>query len=225
MRGVVTLAAVLALPEETPHRGMLLLVAFVVVVGTLSLQGLTLPALARRARAARPRPGRGRPGPGRAASECPGPASSGWTASGPTDDPRRGRGVAAQQVRRSAVSSAWERLGRPHDEYEPPTAAYLRLRLAMLESERAALIKARDEGRYDDEVLRAGTTVLDVEESLLDRAELSNERLAERPRPGARGAGLRAPAGGADAGQAAGRRTGARSACGTGRRGCTCGCA
>jgi len=32
------------------------------------------------------------------------------------------------------VASAWERLGRPHEEYEPPTATYLRLRLAMLDS-------------------------------------------------------------------------------------------
>jgi CPA1 family monovalent cation:H+ antiporter len=48
----------------------------------------------------------------------------------------------------------------------------------MLEAERTALIAARDAGRYDDDVLRAVTAVLDVEESLLDRTELRHERIA-----------------------------------------------
>ncbi|GMA88633.1 hypothetical protein GCM10025868_38830 [Angustibacter aerolatus] len=47
MRGVVTLAAAFALPQETPHRGTLLLVAFAVVIGTLGLQGATLPLVAK----------------------------------------------------------------------------------------------------------------------------------------------------------------------------------
>ncbi len=50
MRGVVTLAAVFLLPEETPQRSLLRLAAFVVVAGTLLLQGLTLPWLVRRLR-------------------------------------------------------------------------------------------------------------------------------------------------------------------------------
>ncbi|WP_245234025.1 Na+/H+ antiporter [Mycobacterium sp. PS03-16] len=48
MRGVVTLAAVLALPPDFPHRERLLFFAFVVIVVTLLLQGLTLPWLVRR---------------------------------------------------------------------------------------------------------------------------------------------------------------------------------
>ena len=47
MRGVVTLAAALTLPEETPLRAELIVIALVVTVGTLLLQGLTLPSLAR----------------------------------------------------------------------------------------------------------------------------------------------------------------------------------
>lgn len=42
MRGIVTLAAALALPADFPHRDFALLTAFVVVLGTLVLQGLTL---------------------------------------------------------------------------------------------------------------------------------------------------------------------------------------
>ena len=42
MRGIVTLAAALALPEAFPGRDVIQLTAFVVVVGTLVIQGLTL---------------------------------------------------------------------------------------------------------------------------------------------------------------------------------------
>jgi CPA1 family monovalent cation:H+ antiporter len=48
MRGVVTLAAVLALPAGFPERDRLIFIAFVVITVTLLLQGLTLPALVHR---------------------------------------------------------------------------------------------------------------------------------------------------------------------------------
>src|SRR4029079_16889103 len=48
MRGVVTLAAALLLPVNTLNRDVLVLIAVVVTVGTLLIQGTTLPALARR---------------------------------------------------------------------------------------------------------------------------------------------------------------------------------
>ena len=42
MRGIVTLAASYALPTDFPHRDLIVLTAFCVVVGTLVLQGMTL---------------------------------------------------------------------------------------------------------------------------------------------------------------------------------------
>jgi len=48
MRGIVTLAAALALPEGFPYRDLLVLVAFCVVLGTLVVQGLTLRPLVQR---------------------------------------------------------------------------------------------------------------------------------------------------------------------------------
>jgi monovalent cation/hydrogen antiporter len=42
MRGIVTLATALALPGEFPHRNLIVLTAFLVVLGTLTIQGLTL---------------------------------------------------------------------------------------------------------------------------------------------------------------------------------------
>lgn len=42
MRGIVTLAAAFALPEDFPYRDLMLLTAFTVVLGSLVIQGLTL---------------------------------------------------------------------------------------------------------------------------------------------------------------------------------------
>lgn len=47
MRGVVTLAAAQTLPRDTEDRPLLVLVAFIVAVGSLMLQGFTLPWLVR----------------------------------------------------------------------------------------------------------------------------------------------------------------------------------
>jgi CPA1 family monovalent cation:H+ antiporter len=47
MRGIVSLAAAMALPVTFPYRDLILLTAFSVVVGTLVLQGLTLAPLLR----------------------------------------------------------------------------------------------------------------------------------------------------------------------------------
>ncbi len=56
MRGVVTLAAVFLLPEETPQREVLRLAAFAVVAGTLLVNGTTLPWLVRALRLPAPDP-------------------------------------------------------------------------------------------------------------------------------------------------------------------------
>jgi monovalent cation/hydrogen antiporter len=47
MRGIVSLAAALALPHDFPHRDLIVLTAFCVVLGTLAIQGLTLKPLLR----------------------------------------------------------------------------------------------------------------------------------------------------------------------------------
>jgi monovalent cation/hydrogen antiporter len=47
MRGIVSLAAVLALPSAFPYRDLIVLTAFTVVLGTLIIQGLTLKPLLR----------------------------------------------------------------------------------------------------------------------------------------------------------------------------------
>lgn len=47
MRGIVSLAAALALPSAFPYRDLIVLTAFCVVLGTLTIQGLTLKPLLR----------------------------------------------------------------------------------------------------------------------------------------------------------------------------------
>lgn len=47
MRGIVTLAAAMAIPQAFPYRDLIVLTAFAVVLGTLAIQGLTLKPLLR----------------------------------------------------------------------------------------------------------------------------------------------------------------------------------
>ena len=47
MRGIVSLAAAMALPPAFPYRDLIVLTAFSVVLGTLVIQGLTLAPLLR----------------------------------------------------------------------------------------------------------------------------------------------------------------------------------
>jgi monovalent cation/hydrogen antiporter len=47
MRGIVSLAAAMALPPAFPYRNLIVLTAFAVVLGTLVIQGLTLKPLLR----------------------------------------------------------------------------------------------------------------------------------------------------------------------------------
>ncbi len=177
MRGVVTLAAAFSLPESTPQRGVLLLAAFVVVVGTLALQGLTLPALV--SRMGLPAPDAAEDALQRAAllTEVASAGEARLQAERSQNDPQDVVDQLTERSRRRA-DVAWERLGRATSEYEPPTAAYVRLRLAMLDAERLAVVRARDEGRFDNEVLRSVQAVVDIEESLLDRTEVQTERLS-----------------------------------------------
>ncbi|MGW5310586.1 Na+/H+ antiporter [Nocardia thailandica] len=168
MRGVVTLAAVLLLPESTPQLPVLELLALVVVGGTLLLQGSSLPWLVRRL---------GVRGPSRgedalAKADLLQRASSAGLAElergiGPHTPPAVVESLRQRLVWRT--NAAWERLGRPENEVATPTAEYRRLRLAMLAAERSAVLAVRDAGGADYEVLQHVLARLDLEESMIDR--------------------------------------------------------
>ncbi|HSF98590.1 MAG TPA: cation:proton antiporter, partial [Ornithinibacter sp.] len=165
MRGVVTLAAALTLPDETPLRAELVVIALVVTVGTLLLQGLTLPRLARALDVRGPDP--------RQDALVEATVLGATTGAGlrlieadPAADPAA---VAAIRDQASArVNRSWERLGTlgPGDD-ETPSEAHARLRTVMIREERAELMRIRDEGHVDHAVLSAVLGQLDAEETAL----------------------------------------------------------
>ncbi len=170
MRGVVTLAAAFVLPADTPQRAVLVLAAFVVVAGTLAVQGMTLPPLIRRLRLPRPDP-----------------AEDALQEAAVLHDMTRAALAKLEELRRpedppevierlrdrlqGRSDAAWEQLGRQSALAETPSDAYRRLRVQLLEAERDVFLKARDRGSADDAVLRRVLARLDIEESMLDRDE------------------------------------------------------
>lgn len=182
MRGVVSLAAAFAIPlttdsdEPFPARDEIVFLTFAVVVGTLLLQGTTLPLVIRwlgvrsndrqadliAMAGAQDRAGR------KAMARL-----KELTQQLPEGDPRREQAEALGNWVRARKSQAWEQLGRGPDQIgESPTSAYRRMRLEVLRVQRESLIDDRDAGLIDDEVLRRALRQLDLTEGVLtDRME------------------------------------------------------
>jgi Na+/H+ antiporter len=170
MRGVVTLAAAFVLPADTPQRAVLVLVAFVVVAGTLVLHGTTLPVLVRRLRLPPPDPAEDALQEAAVFNDMTRAALEELDKIKTPDDPEDIVERLRDRLQHRA-DSAWEQLGRQSALTETPSDAYRRLRLKLLEVERAQFLKARDSGQADDDVLRRILERLDIEESMLDREE------------------------------------------------------
>jgi CPA1 family monovalent cation:H+ antiporter len=168
MRGVVSLAAASSVPAAVPGRDLVLLLAFAVTVGTLLIQGLSLPWLIRKL---------GVHGDEDFADTLA-EAQAAHTASLAavtrldelTNDEDDNTPVhIVDKLRAMAENSgnaAWERLGR--QDIESPATAYRRLRLEMLGAQRGVYLDARNSGEIDDEVLRKVLRELDLEEARLD---------------------------------------------------------
>jgi monovalent cation/hydrogen antiporter len=168
MRGVVTLAAAFVLPADTPQRAVLLLAAFVVVAGTLLIQGMTLPGLIRRLRLPPPDPAEDALQEAAVLNDMTRVALSKLEEIRGPDDPDE----VIRRLRdrlRDRTDSAWEQLGRRSTLAETPSDAYRRLRLELLDAEREEFLRARSNGTADDVVLRRVLARLDIEESMLDR--------------------------------------------------------
>jgi CPA1 family monovalent cation:H+ antiporter len=160
VRGVVTLAAVFLLPPSTPERAVLQLFAFVVVIGTL-LIALPMPRLLR---------------------------ASGAVISA-SDQERieaellmaEAKSAGLELVRRDAIADTDERVierltadaefvsasvdGGEVLGGESLNAAYARLRIALFQAERQAVLRARAEGRYQEAAVRTVMQILDAEET------------------------------------------------------------
>jgi Na+/H+ antiporter len=174
MRGVVTLAAVFLLPSSVPEREVLVLIAFVVTVGTLMIQGLTIPTLVRLLDV---------PGPDRhedhlqEATVFQAVTDAGLAYLDHDVEGTVGDDVLLRLRERAAnrTNAVWERLGG----LETPSAQYSRLRAAMLREERKELLRIRGLGSVDQAILQRVMNALDVEESILDRLS-EGETTADR---------------------------------------------
>ena len=182
MRGIVSLAAALALPETMasgapfPFREEIIVLTFAVILSTLVLQGLTLTPLIRaldleqddtleveethaREEAARA-----------ALARLEQLAAAPWA---PPDQVERLRARYAQQL----LHTSPLQLG---DGDAAARAAYRRLRHETLNAERRALIALRDQGVISDEVLHRLEQALDVEAMRIGLGEVRlDDRSAE----------------------------------------------
>ncbi len=165
MRGVVTLAAALTLPESTPHRPVLVLTALVVTVGTLAVQGFSLPWLARRLQVSGPDP---REDALQEATVLQATTAAGLAAVEALPDADPAVVAALRTQSQARVNRVWERLGTGGDlTSETPSETYRRLRLAMIGAERVKLGAIRGRGQVDQQVLADVQRALDAEEAAL----------------------------------------------------------
>lgn len=171
MRGVVTIAAAFLLPENTPERDAIIFIALVVTVGTLALQGFSLGWVAGRLglHAPDPREDALQQAQLVQAAVTAGRSRLGEIMQEEDDLPEE----IVQQLRQQGDRRAnlvWERLGGGL-QVETPTQTYRRLRMQMLQSERAKVLHMRDKGVMDHEVLDEAMRYLDVEESTITVSE------------------------------------------------------
>ncbi|MFE6763357.1 MULTISPECIES: Na+/H+ antiporter [unclassified Streptomyces] len=182
MRGVVSLAIAFSVPLVTadgaafPARNLVLFLTFTTVIGTLVVQGLTLPVLVRVLKL----PGRDRQAETLAEAQAQNEAST--AAEARLDDlltdernrlpqPLADRLRTVLERRRNAV---WERLGAANPVTgESADDTYRRLAGEMIETEREVFVRLRDERRIDDEMMRTLLRRLDLEEAAAYREESS----------------------------------------------------
>ena len=167
MRGVVTLAAAFAIPEEFAYRETLILVALVVAAGTLFMQGSTLPWLVRRLRLTAPDAREDALARAALFEKATVAGLERLDAHIGDDDPFDTLGALRMRAAQRNTA-AWERLGGTSSADETPSEAYSRLRLEMLEAEREKVLSVRSTGTIPHEVVEDVLTALDVEESMLD---------------------------------------------------------
>jgi Na+/H+ antiporter len=174
MRGAVTIAAALLIPLETetgaPFEGRDLIVffAFAVVLGTLVLQGLTLPAVIRALgleadeSTAEAEEAHARIRAAEAALErLDRLTGESWVRD---DTAERVRGAYQFRIDRFAARFDPEGDGK----IERRSLKYQKLRRELLDAERQAVVELRNAGEISDEVMRLVERDLDLEVSRLD---------------------------------------------------------
>ena len=169
MRGVITVAAAQSLPDDTPFRPQVVLIAFVVAGTTLLAQGLTLPRVIRALKI---------PGDDPAADRAEyADLLADLAAQGEEvlDDPGLARpdgrpydGDVLDRVREAALARASFAEATEPDTVSPRDQ-YRYLMLRILAAERAELLVARSAGRYRSRTLTRAQRALDLMEATLQQ--------------------------------------------------------
>lgn len=172
LRGVLTLAAALSLPETIengspfPHRDMILFLAFSVIVVTLVGQGLTLPYLTRKLRVCAPAETGREENLARRALLSAAMEELSRLALDATDSgssPDRERSI---KMLRNAYKQRLEALQREEDreaeDDAPNTRAFATLAGHLRRTERQELIRLQAEGQVSDNTLRKLERELDL---------------------------------------------------------------
>jgi monovalent cation/hydrogen antiporter len=171
MRGVISLAAALALPLQTasgvpfPDRDLMIFLTFCVILATLVVQGLSLPLLIRTLGLEDDHIGDKEETHGRiriaeaALERLDELVDEDWVRE---DTAERIRGL--YTYRRNRFASRFE---GDTDGVEERSAAYQRLMFELLGAQRLRLVMMRDEGSIGDEVMHRIERELDLEESRL----------------------------------------------------------
>lgn len=172
MRGVVTLAAAFVIPEDAPHREVLLLVAFTVVAGTLFLQGLSLPLLTRLLDVPPPDPAEDALARAALLQQA---ADAGLARLEELEyDDEHGVQDQVRARLEQRTFAAWEQLATAPGQ-ETPSELYARIRGEMIEAERAKVLLVRSKGKLPSEVVSQVLGMLDIEESMLDAGSDARE--------------------------------------------------
>ncbi|MGP4016770.1 Na+/H+ antiporter [Saccharopolyspora sp. 5N708] len=181
MRGVVTLAAAGAIPYTTgsgapfPSRELIQFVAFVITVGTILVQGTTLPWLIRKLgiddldEAARD--DQAEAGARVTATNAALRYLDGLTPADLGTEPEHFQRIIGRMkdlVEHQGMAAA-EQVGRtPAERADTASKMFSDLRRDVLEVQRSAMADERDAGNVDDEVLRRVLRELDLHEAALD---------------------------------------------------------
>jgi monovalent cation/hydrogen antiporter len=167
MRGAVSLAAALALPEDFPQRNQIIFVTFAVMLATLVLQGLSLPWLIRvlalhrdDSEAREELRGRLR-ATDAALARLEELTAEEWTRE---DTVERMRGL--YQFRRRRLKARAGYLA--DDGSQDRSLAYQRLVRELLEAQRREIVLLRNRGEISNEVMHRIERELDLEDSRLE---------------------------------------------------------
>ena len=167
MRGAVSLAAALALPLDFPMRELILFLTFAVILATLVVQGLTLPTLIRRLDfhddgAEQREELRARLAATHAALDrLDELALEDWTRDDTVD--RLHRMFEFRRRRLKERAGIWE-----DDGAENQSLAYQRLVRELLQAQREAIVRLRNQGEISNDVMHRIERELDLEDTRLE---------------------------------------------------------